>query len=447
MTILDAINHPNRFLLLRSFLSVIYKHLRFFEELLNSLSVAVVLLVIMYFWSNLPLNFIMEETFTKFTVKVADKLDRRPSAPYGMDDVMFINVSHSSAIVDDPEGTHVIADRRKLDTLMQVLHRYSSPEQIIVCDLYFDIPSANDYKLQSSMSQLPNLLSAVKTNWYGEITPNILRAGTSGTTGFRPPRVPFMIFSNSMVKFHLTDRNCVKTIPVQMYERVNKQKASCLGDALQIGGDWFFNTILINEELSRGIPKAVYEDQVVTIQNVINGVRENNEEYVSHLKKSKFIMIGSYDTDIHHTTFGDKPGTMILFDIFLSLQQKENAITAGWLLLTVTFLTMLIYNRYYHFNFLKKYTIWLDEKTTVLGFKALPAIDWILFYLMILCSAVFFHVYLEAVAGIFFLAVFAWTRIYMKARYVKLQQFKRSGRRWSARALFSFLFIKPGFKN
>ena len=432
---------------MRSLLSTIYKHLRFFEELLNSLSVAVLLLVAMYFWSNLPLNFIMEETFTRATVKIADALSRRPPLPYNMDDVLFINVSRSSAIVEDAEGTHVIDDRAKLDTLLQLLRTNTNPEQIVVCDLYFDVTSPLDWKLQTSMSHFPNLLSAVKTNWFVDITPNVLRAGASGTTGFRPPRTPFMIFSNSMVKFHLTDENCVKTIPVLMYERVNKLQSACLGDALQIGDNWFFNTILINEELGRGIPKAVYEDQVVTIQQVITGVKQNQNNFASMLQRRKFIMIGNFDKDRHHTTFGDKPGTMVLFDIFLSLQQKENTISAGWLLLTLTFLTLLIYNRFYHFNFLKKYTIWLDERTTVLGFKALPAIDWILFYLMILCSAVFFHVYMEAISGLLFLGTIAWTRIYMKARYVKLQQFRRSGRRWSARALFTFLFIKPGFNN
>jgi hypothetical protein len=432
---------------LRSLLSTIFKHLRFFEEFLNSLTVAVLLLVAMYFWSNLPLNFIMEETFTKATVNIADVLSPRPPLPYRMDDVLFINVSHSSAIVEDAEGTHVIDDRAKLDTLLQLLHNNTNPEQIVVCDLYFDITSPLDWKLQTSMSKFPNLLSAVKTDWFVDITPNVLRAGSSGTTGFRPPRTPFMIFSNSMVKFHLTDENCVKTIPVLMYERVNKLQAACLGDALQIGDNWFFNTILINEELGRGIPKAVYEDQVVTIQQVITGVKQNEEDFVSALKQRKFIMIGNFDKDRHHTTFGDKPGTMILFDIFLSLQQKENTISAGWLLLTVTFLTLLIYNRFYHINFLKKYMIWLDEHTTVLSFKALPVVDWILFYLMILCSAVFFQVYMEAVSGIIFLAAIAWIRIYMKARYVKLQQFRRSGRRWSARALFTFLFIKPGFNS
>lgn len=432
---------------MRALLSILPRYLRFFEELLNSLTIAVLLLTAMYFWSNLPLNFIMEETFTKATVKIADVFGRQAPVPYGMDDVMFINVSHSSAIVEDQEGTHVIADRAKLDTLLQLLQKQGNPNQIIVCDLYFDITSADDWKLQSSMSAFPNLLSTVKTNWFGDISPNVLRAGASGTTGFRPPRTPFMIFSNSMVKFHLTDHDCVKTIPVLMYERLNHLQAACLGDALMIGDDWFFNTILINEELGRGIPKAVYEDQVLRIQDVISEGKKNQADFAARLQRKKFIMIGDFENEKHHTTFGDKPGTMVLFDIFLSLQQKENMISAGWLFLTVTFLTLLIYNRFYHFNFLKKYTIWLDEQTTVLGFKALPAIDWILFYLMILCSAVFFHVYMEFVSGILFLATIAWTRIYMKARYVKLQQFKRSGRRWSARALFTFLFIKPGFNN
>jgi hypothetical protein len=432
---------------LRPLLSTLYKYLRFFEELLNSLTVAVLLLTAMYFWSNLPLNFIMEETFTKATVKIADVFGRETPAPYGMDNVMFINVGHSNAIVDDNEGTHVIADRAKLDTLMQLLHKYTNPNQIIVCDLYFDITSDQDWKLQSSMEGFPNLLSTVNTNWFGDISPNVLRAGASGTTGFRPPRTPFMIFSNSMVKFHLTDKDCVKTIPVLMYERLNNLHASCLGDALKIGDDWFFNTILINEELGRGIPKAVYEDQVLNIQKVIRQEQENRPDFISQLKRRQFIMIGDFEKDHQHTTFGDKPATMIIFDIFLSLQQKENMISLGWLILTVSFLTLLIYNRFYHINFIRKYTLWLDEHTTVLGFKALPAIDWILYYLLVLCSAVFYHVYMEAVAGILFLAAIAWLRIYMKARYVKLLQFKRSGRRWSARALFTFLFIKPGFNS
>lgn len=401
----------------------------------------------MYCWSNLPLNFIMEETLTKATVKVTDFFNRQDEQPYGMKDVMFIDVSRSSAIVTDQLGTHVMADREKLDTLFRLLHQHKNPEQIIVCDLYFDVTASKDWQLQTSMAGLPNLLSTVKTDWFGEITPNVLRAGTSGTTGFKPLHTPFMIFSNSMFKFHFTDDHCVKTIPVLMYERLNNIHAACLGDALKLGDDWFFNTILINEELGRGIPKAVYEDQVIPIQSVLNGAGAKNSELLSQLQQKKFIMIGDYEADLQHTTFGDKPRTMILFDIFLSLQQKENMISTGWLIMTLTFLTLLIYNRFYHFNVFRKYSLWLDEHTTVLGFKALPAIDWLLFYLLILCSGIFFHVYMEAIAGLLFLGFIAWARIYAKARYVKLLQFKRSGRRWSARALFAFVFTKPGFKS
>lgn len=432
---------------MRPLLSFVSKHLKFFEEFLNSISVALLLLTAMYCWSNLPLNFIMEETFTKATVYITDFFNQGQARAYGMKDVMFIDMSRSSALLEDQTGTHVIADREKLDTLLQLLHKTTNPDQIIVCDLYFDLASEKDWQLQSDMSSFPNLLSTVKTDWFGNITPNVLRAGTSGTTGFKPLRTPFMIFSNSMFKFHLTDNNCVKTIPVLMYERVNHLHAACLGDALKMGDVWFFNTILINEELGRGIPKAVYEDQVMPLQTVLKGVKAGREDFIAQLRRKKFIMIGDYEANAHHTTFGDKPGTMILFDIFLSLQQKENMMSVGWLIMTVTFLTLLIYNRFYYIKFLKRYSIWLDEHTTVLGFKALPAIDWVFFYVFILCSGIFFHVYLEAVAGILFLAAITWTRIYAKARYVKFLQFKRSGRRWSARALFAFIFTKPGFKT
>ena len=433
---------------MRALLSLVYKHLNFFEKVLTSISAALLLLIAMYCWMNMPMNFIGEETFAKASVKLANVFSPKENLPYDLNDVLFIDVSRSSAIVEDEYGgTHVIADRAKLDTLFRLLHRNINPEQIIVCDLYFDVPSDRDWSLQSSMAGFPNLLSTVKTNWHGDITPNVLRAGTSATTGFQRIREPFLIFSNSLYKFHLTDESNIKTLPLLMYERVNTTSAFCWGDALKIGNDWYFNTIPITEELGRTVPKAVYEDQVIPIQRVISSAKKNLNGMMDQLHYKKFIVIGNFEQDAHQTTFGEKPGPMIIFDIYLFLQQKENMISTGWLLLTIFFLTLLFFRKFYHPDLFKTYIQPLNDRIKFFGLQLPTEFDWLFFYLYILFSAVVFHIYLETVAAILFLSIFTWTRLYLKSRYVLLQNFVQSGRILSARVLISFLFRNPGLKS
>jgi hypothetical protein len=432
---------------LRSFLSLVYRRLNLFEELLNSLSAALLLLAAMYCWMNFPMNFIGEETFAKVTVKIGDLFEPRKSLPYDISDVMFIDVSRSNAIVIDNYGTHVIADRAKLDTLFQLLHRNINPDQIIVCDLYFDISSAQDSSLQASMEGFPNLLSTVKTNWHGDITPNVLKAGTSATTGFQRIRSPFLIFSNSLYKFHLTDEKNIKTLPLLMYERVNNTSTSCWGNALKINNDWYFNTVQINEQLGRTVTKAVYEDQVIPIQQVISAAKQNQNDEVAQLRYKKFIVIGDFEEDVHQTTFGQKPGPMIIFDVFLSLQQKENMISAGWLLLAVGFLTLLFFRRFYRPYFFRGYATLLTERFAIPAFKLPVEFDLLLFYLFVLCSAIFFRVYMEAIAGLLFLSIFIRARGYLKNRFMDILKFHRSGGILSARILISLLFRKQGFRK
>lgn len=232
-----------------------------------------------------------------------------------------------------------------------------------------------------------------------------------------------------------------------MYERVNTTSAFCWGDALKIGNDWYFNTIPITEELGRTVPKAVYEDQVIPIQRVISSAKKNLNGMMDQLHYKKFIVIGNFEQDAHQTTFGEKPGPMIIFDIYLFLQQKENMISTGWLLLTIFFLTLLFFRKFYHPDLFKTYIQPLNDRIKFFGLQLPTEFDWLFFYLYILFSAVVFHIYLETVAAILFLSIFTWTRLYLKSRYVLLQNFVQSGRILSARVLISFLFRNPGLKS
>lgn len=387
------------------------------------------------------MNLIMEETMMKATIGTADFFnpDRRP--PYTMGDVLFVDVSRHNQLIYDEDGNKIIADRTKLDTLFKLLHKKVDPNLIIVCNLPFDIRTRNDLALQASMAGFPNLLTAVKTNWKGDITPNVLSTGTSGTTGFTRVRSPFMIFSNSIYHFRLTDRECTKTLPLLMYERQNNYQTACLGNLLRIGGDWFLNKPLITEQLGHDVPKAVYEDQVVSIQTVINKLRIKNDTS-TFIQRRKFIMIGDFEKDAHATTFGEKPTTMILFDVFLSLQQKQNHLSGLWIIIAVGYLGALFYRHFYGIGVLAQPARWLDTYLSFWDFKGSTLADLLLFYLFVIFSATIFRIYIEGISGLLLFILISWVRAYFNLRYQWLKTYYRQGHRFSARSLIYILFIR-----
>jgi len=427
---------------LRPFFSFIYKHLRLFEQLLNSLTVSLVLLALLYGWMNRPFSFIFEKEVAKLTAKVTHLFMSERNQSCTLKDAMFIDVAQSLTLVQDKFGPHVIPDRAKLDTLFQLLYNNSDTGKIIICDLYFDVRSDQDRALELSMSRFPHLLSTVKTNSLQEITPNVIRAGKSATSGFRKPREPFLIFSNALFKFNLTDKNCIQTLPLLIYDEVNHNGIFCQGNTLRISNEWYLNTVFINQRPGFRVTKAVYEDHVIPIARIINELKLKTGSYRHALRQKKFIVIGNFQEDLHQTIFGEKPGPMIIYDLYISLEQQDNMISTAWLLSAVLFLSILIFNDLYPIAILKHYVNWLSKKSRLLGLKRIPDLDWLIFYLFAIASDIFFRVYLESIAGIVFLYLLTWCWKYCRTSYNQLLQLHRMGKRIGARTIFYYLFKK-----
>ena len=427
---------------MRTFFSFIYKHLRLFEQLLNSLTLSLLLLALLYGWMNRPFSFIFEKEVAKLTAKVTHIFLSEKNKSYTLKDALFIDVAQSLTLVQDKFGPHIIPDRAKLDTLFQLLYNYTDTGKIIICDLYFDVRSDQDGALELSMSRFPHLLSTVKTNSLQEITPNAIKAGKSATSGFLSPGEPFLIFSNDLFKFNLTDKNCIQTLPLLIYEQVNHTGIFCLGNTLHIGNEWYLNTVLINKRHGLPVNKAVYEDQVIPIARIINDLKGKSGSYHNALRQKKFIVIGNFQEDTYKTIFGGKPGPIIIYDLYISLEQNDNMISTAWLLFAVLFLSTLIFNDCYPIAISQYYVNWFGKKLRLLGLKRVPDCDWLIFYLFVIASDIFFRVYLEPVAGVVFLYILTWGWKYFRTRYNKLLQLHRMGKRIGARTIFYYLFKK-----
>ncbi len=59
--------------------------------------------------------------------------------------------------------------------------------------------------------------------------------------------------------------------------------------------------------------------------------------------KDKYIIIGDFTSDIHSTYLGDMPGSLILFDTYLTIRSKSINISASWLLLLFLIYLILSY--------------------------------------------------------------------------------------------------------
>jgi len=50
--------------------------------------------------------------------------------------------------------------------------------------------------------------------------------------------------------------------------------------------------------------------------------------------KGKYIVVGNFETDLHETYLGKMPGTLILWDTYLTLLRKPPVISISWLIVS-----------------------------------------------------------------------------------------------------------------
>lgn len=275
-----------------------------------------------------------ENDFLKLFTILKHDIFRHNPKPIG-DSVVFIDISKDIKLIPDTinnapviEGRFkldssqiVITDRVKLAWLFHLLNSHPEGYKYILCDLYFELPSADDPILRPEIEKARNCIVSAEFNG-NRLAEPVFKLNCGSVDYYSTAR-------NQFNKLMIFDRG-FKTLPVKMMEDLSAGKfTQSQGWTFQDGRP-AFNTVIPEffyrkedlHDASRERPNLLYLYQLFAQPEVF-------EKYL----KSKYIIIGDFSGGDEHVTYqGALPGPIILFDSFLTLRDYSAAITAGWCL-------------------------------------------------------------------------------------------------------------------
>ena len=266
------------------------------------------------------------------------KIDEKPWAR----NVVFIDVSKDPALADDdeygpPDSTmkgaqRVITDRVKLAKLFSILNNHPNDYKYVLCDILFEKPGPGDDILKPQIEKLHNLLtSSVWDN--GKLVRPIYKVASAV--------VNYTAINKSVfTKIPIYYNDSLKSLPVSMFERTTPYRFTKKNYLTFLNGKPTFNTV---------IPEFYYRP----VDMITAFARKNiNTYYLGELLadtgcfsvlKNKFIIIGDFANDIHITYLGKMPGTLILWNAYLTMYNHQATVSLGWLLMLFVFYFFISY--------------------------------------------------------------------------------------------------------
>jgi hypothetical protein len=120
-----------------------------------------------------------------------------------------------------------------------------------------------------------------------------------------------------------------------------------------------------------------------------------SSEALRDLFHDKIIVIGDFKTDVHHTVIGDIPGAVILTNAYLSLVNKDNQVTIGWVLYLISSFTFLSWLAFYYQPAIKRTIVAFTKKYPLLKYAQKFIGYACCLYIIAIGSYLLFHVFIN----------------------------------------------------
>ena len=261
-------------------------------------------------------------------------LDKKPA----LDSITFLDVSKDLEIVGDTSiytyGDVVVTNRKKLAEFFSILNKHPEEYKYVICDMSFDYPSPNDsiLKAQIEIAKKVIVASTIKNN---RIVGQLFNVPNGS--------VSYTLNKGKFVKLDIFDHGTIKTLPVKLVENLTKDTFTCKYGLVFKNQKLTFNTI---------IPELYYRPHDLVRDTNTNPTKLNRKanlfylgeiladttEFFKTYLRGKYIIVGNFETDMHSTYLGKFPGSLILFDTFLTLREQSKPISWVWIfILFMTF--------------------------------------------------------------------------------------------------------------
>lgn len=290
---------------------------------IKSVAISLMALVLSYWFTNLNISLTGEKTILKYWCAFTDWITSERSNS-NEDDIVFINVAYDKQlvrIVDDlgiPVGNAAVTDRQKLARLLQILEG-SRSYQYVMLDVFFEsgYETEADSALFSRITGMDRLV--IPKHADGTLGSDALKAKAAYAD------YATSINENDFTKYQLFRKDGA-SMPLRSYSETT-------GNTVKRVGLWYSD----NGKLARKVvfPKMYvkldspyrYDGQKAYLNLGTDILDVADEVNWVDFFRGKYIVIGSFVDDDNHTTYaGDLPGSLINYNVYLSLMKGQHKI-------------------------------------------------------------------------------------------------------------------------
>ena len=290
-----------------------------------------------YYWLQQNITYGDEVTLVKFTSILRRIILGNEQKP-DRNEVLFVNVSHDLTLIDlldsdgFPVGNQPIVDRKKLaEFLLRVQNRH----QYILCDIFFADASPDDSVFQAALNKTKKIVASYHLNGTALDTP-IFRVNR-GISDYET-------YDGMFFKFPILHQDTLPSSPLVLYRDITKSNYPINNFTTWLNAKQSLNTFIVDFRVR---PYDLFEAPLQKRYAVINlgEILMANDSMFQAMIQDKIIILGDFlKHDIHETFYGDIPGPLILYNVFLALRAKDNIISPFILLFLLITYFILSYN-------------------------------------------------------------------------------------------------------
>lgn len=370
---------------------------------------ALAMLSLALFWLSLPRTFGDEAFFIKWTSLVKKTvlgIDPKPAA----EDFLYVDVANSKALIEvaDPlfqEYTGfshtAITDRAQLAEFLTIIRQYGQGVPLVLLDIYFGEPSADDSLLQVAVDSLPFPVVAAAAYQVGtEVGPPVIDLPYGVAM--------YLSVDENFMKYPLFFEDTLPTLPLVA---LHESQGTTFGNSrwgVRLGGRRSLSNPIIDFKVR---PHDLEVDQRYSIFDMGSLLFQFSfweEGDIRQLLKEKIIVVGDFQNDKHQTVFGTIPGPMIVHNAYLTLAERETLIHFRWLLLLFALFFWMSWRVWHEERAGSRSWLW-SKSQTALGKVVADSID-DTFFLVIgtIASYLFFNIHINILVLLIYLKIVAW---------------------------------------
>ncbi|HEY8781895.1 MAG TPA: hypothetical protein VIM16_09790 [Mucilaginibacter sp.] len=295
------------------------------------------LMIITFLWTNSIYTYENEVLLVKWSniIKHVFIKDRDLEG----NDFLFIDLSYEKSLIphEDGIGNEVITNRAKLAEFFNIIKSNPHIVKFILCDVLLKGKSEDDSLLKKSIGNLTNVIFPLIISDSGKVEKPIFNV-PGGIVEYET--VNESVYS----KFSLFQNDSVKTLPLAMYEAIEKKQFKSFWGFHTEGPYLCLNSIVTDYPVRPYQIFTAHKYPVINLSELLSlPPRVINEQFL----KNRIVCMGDFTNDTHETVLNKMPGTLILLNNYLSLKLGYHHIHLLWAFLLLITYSVLSYNVFY----------------------------------------------------------------------------------------------------